>query len=77
MACQVNCPLAIRQDRFNANPVSVFDLEIVDCTSGGLWALRVALGQSYRHTLTVGVDPFDPDVAERSRGSKSAGILDD
>ena len=77
MACQVNCPLAIRQDRFNTNPVPVFDLEIVDCAAGGLWALLAVIGQGYRHTLMVGVNPFDPDVAERSRGGESTGILDD
>src|ERR1700679_3813132 len=76
MAREVNGSLAVGQDRFNTNPVSILDLKIVDCTPGRRCVLRVLIGQSYCHTLMVPINPLDPDVTERSCGSNSAGVLD-
>jgi hypothetical protein len=77
MTCEVNGPLTVWQDRLDANPVSILDLEIVSRVSACRQMLCVVIGKSYRHALMVGVNSFDPDVAERSRRGKSARVLDD
>ena len=70
--------MAVGQDRFNANPISILDLEIVDRIPISLWALCAVIVQSQRYALLMaGVNAFDPDVAERCRGCKSARVLDD
>ena len=77
VAFQINDALAVWQDRLNANAVSILYLKICDGVAIGLRTLFAIEMQCYRLALTVGIDAFDRDVAERSRDRKAAGIIDD
>src|ERR1700744_5876562 len=78
MSCEVNGPMAVRQDRFNANPGSLPDLELVDRIPISLQVLCAVIVQSHRYALLMaGVNAFDSDVAERFRGGKAARVPDD
>src|SRR5271156_280921 len=75
MALQVDDPLAIGQDWFDANAISILYLERIDRISISLRTLLAGKIQRDRLALAVGIDALDDDVAERSCNGKATSVI--
>src|SRR5271156_3810028 len=77
MPLQIDNPLAIGQDRFNANAIPILYLKRRDGISISLRALIAGKIQRDRLALAVGIDTLDDDVAERSCNRKATSVIEE
>jgi hypothetical protein len=63
VALQIDDPFAIRQDRFDVNPIPVLYMERIDRCAICLWTILAGEIQRDRLALAIGIDALDGDVA--------------
>src|SRR5580658_470747 len=77
MALQIDDPLAIGQDRFNANAIPILYLKRIDRRAISLRTLIAGKIERDRLALTVGIDTLNDDVAERSRNRITTSVIEE
>jgi hypothetical protein len=65
MPSEINRALAIRQNRFDADAITIFHLKACERIIGSLRTSTACVWQRNCHSLMVRIDTLDPNVSER------------